>query len=465
MKKIICSILCIMMLMAWMVSAVGCKEAEPQATEPVVTTNLLRIGILSDTHSNTSPAFKPLERLEKALRFFKEKGVDGVMITGDLLDSGDKVSLMDLQDVWLEVFPNNQNDLTGERVEPLFVYGNHDEVLVEEEFWFDEIGSEYEEAWIKEIKGYQFVGVHYTKENGMQVQKLLEQAKEKSTDKPFFFAQHVPAAGTVIGGYSNYGGNVIPVQETLKKSYNCVVFTGHTHLPITDERAIWQSNSKKNPQCTVVSCGTLHYGFLKDFSKLEINGDQHATQQGMYMVVDGSQVTLERYSFSDMELTYENGVGKIDSTQAKMIGSPWTFDAMQQKKRPYDYEDRAEAAQQPVFPENATLEVSELTTSSLTLTVPAASVGAPEGFSDVVQSYYAEIIDPQSGEVLKTVEIAAPYHIDREPVHLDVPVTIKVTGLDAATEYTVHVYARECYQVASEPLSLQVTTLEESDPQ
>ena len=433
----------------------GCADNENQ---PVVTTNLLRIGILSDIHSNTSPVYGPLERLEKALRFYKEKGVDGIIITGDLLDTYNQLGIMDIQDVWLDVFPDSINDLTGEYVEPMFVYGNHDEGMVEEEFWFDELGSEFEEAWIKEVKGYQFVGVHYTKETGTEVQKLLAKAKETSTDKPFFFAQHVPADGTVIGGYSSYGGYEIPVQDALMRSYNCVVFTGHTHLPITDERAIWQSTGKRDPQCTVVSCGTLHYGFLKDFSKLEINGDEHQTQQGLYMIVDGSQVTLERYSFTDMELTYEDGVAKTNVDDAKMIGKPWMFDAMDSKNRPYDYDGRTEAAFAPVFPEGAALEVTELTAHSATILVPAATVEAPEGFSDLVQSYYAEIVDKATGEVLETVEIAAPYHIDTEPEHLNQPVKINLTDLTAETEYTVVVYARECYQKTSEPLSVQVIT-------
>ena len=461
MRRLFASIILIIMLLSLTCSMVGCGDQD-QTQEPVVTTSLLRIGILSDIHSNTGSAFQPLERVEKALRFFKEKGVDGVMITGDLLDTGNTSSLLELQEVWLDVFPNNTNDLTGERVEPLFVYGNHDEVLINEEFWFDGIGSEYEDAWIKEIKGYQFVGVHYSKEDGTEVEKLLEQAKNKSADKPFFFAQHVAAAGTVMGGYQNWGGNKIPVQEALKKSYNCVVFTGHSHIPITDERAIWQSNSKRDPQCTVVSCGTMYYGFLQDFSTLDINGNKYDTQQGMYMTVDGSQVTLERYSFTDMELGYDaDGKGIIDSSKVKQIGTPWTFDAMQQKNRPYDYEDRAEEAMQPVFPDDAVLEVTELTAKSAVLTVPAASVGAPEGFSDMVQSYYAEVTDVATGEILLTVEIAAPYHVDREPERMGQPVSMKLTQLEPETEYTVNVYARECYQKESAPLTIQITTPEE----
>ena len=455
MKKMIAIVLCAVMLLSILVA---CSDENEQ---PTITTPLLRIGILSDIHSNTSPVYSPLERFEKALRFYKEKGVDGILVTGDLLDSYSLTGMSDIEMVWQDVFPNNVNDLTGESVEPMFIYGNHDEGLIQEQIWFEEMGSEYEDAWIKEIKGYQFVGVHYTKEDETLVQKLLEQAKGKSTDKPFFFAQHVPAANTVIGGYDVYGGNEIPVQDTLQRSYNCVVFTGHTHLPITDERAIWQSSGKKDAQCTVVSCGTLHYGFLKDFSSLEINGDEHHTQQGIYMVVDGSQVNLERYSFTDMELSYEDGVVKVNTGAAKMIGKPWCFDAMDAKNRPYDYQDREEAAFAPVFPEGATIEVAELTADSAQLTVPAASVDAPEGFSDLVQSYYAQVTDPSTGEIITTAQIAAPYHVDTEPVHLNQAITINLTGLSPETEYTILVYARECYQKSSKPISIQIKTLAE----
>ena len=455
MKKFISGILVLASLLL-MITMSGCSEKN----EPVVTTHLLRIGILSDTHINADTRHNMYERLEKALMFFKQKGVDGVLITGDLQDQFDlesgKDAIAELQDIWQQVFPNNINDLTGEPVEPMFIYGNHDEALVEAQYWFDGIGSEYEDAWIKEIKGYQFVGVHYTKESGTLTQKLLKQAQEASGEKPWFFAQHVPMKDTVIGGMGSYDGHRFPIQSAVKKSSNCVVFTGHTHIPITDERCIWQPGSKRDAQCTVISCGTQHYSYLKDFSELEINGDDHQTQQGMYMIVDGSQVTLERYSFTDMELTYSNGVGQINMDDAKMIGVPWVFDASQKENRVYDYEHRAEAAQQPEFPEGAALEITELTETTVTVKIPAATVEAPEGFSDLVQSYYVELIDTATGEVVKTAEVAAPYHIDTEPSNLNQPVTVKLNGLESEKAYTLMVYARECYQKASEPLTIEV---------
>ena len=100
-----------------------------------------------------------------------------------------------------------------------------------------------------------------------------------------------------------------------------------------------------------------------------------------------------------------------------------------------------------------------LTADSVAVTIPAAVVGTPEGFSDLVQSYYVEVIDTATSKIVKTVEIATPYHIDTEDCHLYQPITIKLDGLTPCTEYTIFAYARECYQKTSEPISIQITTL------
>ena len=135
----------------------GCDfKGGKNVPQNVVTTPLLRIGILSDIHVSRSVwGDQQHERLEKALLFFKEKGVDGVLIAGDLQENTDftvaSENIEEVVDIWFNVFPDNTNDLTGEHVEPLFIYGNHDIGLVEAEYWPERLG-EYEPAWIKEIK-------------------------------------------------------------------------------------------------------------------------------------------------------------------------------------------------------------------------------------------------------------------------------------------------------------------------
>lgn len=463
MKKKVISFLCVAATMLGLCSGLsGCGEKEKE--KEVVTTPLLRIGILSDVHVSRSYwGEQQHERLEKALRFFKEKGVDGVMIAGDLQENTDAATAMinieEVTDIWFEVFPDNINDLTGERVEPLFIYGNHDVGLVDAEYWPERLGT-FEEAWIKEIKGYQFVGVQYTKEYSDLAANLAAMAEEKSDGKPFFFIQHQPIVGTLFDADDGLRGTGVPMFDVLKKYSNCVVFSGHTHIPITDERSIWQNNKKKGAQFTAVNCATTNYSGIKDLS---VNGDADATQQGMYMVVDGSNVTLERYSFTDMTIDYSQDPPVVNVEAAASLGAHWTFDATQKKDRPYDYTLRQEAASQPVFAQDAELKVSSVGTTYVNVFVPPATVSAPDGFSDLVHSYYMEAVDPVTGEVVSTSGVATEHHVDISPERLNKEVYMGLDGLQPGTTYILKVYARECYQKASEPLTAEITTSVEED--
>ena len=70
---------------------------------------LLRFGILTDIHVGTrwmmginTPA------VEKAFRNFRERDVDGIMICGDITNSGTIKQLEIVQKTWNQVFPKNQ---------------------------------------------------------------------------------------------------------------------------------------------------------------------------------------------------------------------------------------------------------------------------------------------------------------------------------------------------------------------
>lgn len=444
----------------------GCDlKGGKNVPQNVVTTPLLRIGILSDIHVSRSVwGDQQHERLEKALLFFKQKGVDGVLIAGDLQENTDftvaSENIEEVVDIWFNVFPNNTNDLTGEHVEPLFIYGNHDIGLVEAEYWPERLG-EYEPAWIKEIKGYQFVGAHYTQEWTDTAANLVGKAEALSDDKPFFFVQHQPVKDTLFGCNEGLLGTGGALYDIIKGFENCVVFSGHTHIPLTDERSIWQTDKKKGCRFTAINCATTNYAYIKN-EGLDINGDADETQQGMYMIVDGSTVTLERYSFFDMELQYNaDGTNSTDASKATALGAPWVFDATQRKKRPYDYETRYDEACQPVFAEDAVLDVGSVGTTYANVFIPAATVDAPEGFSDIVQSYYLEAVDPETGEVVSTSKVASEYHVDISEGRLGHEVYIGIEGLTPGTTYILKAYARECYQKASEPLTVEITTLTE----
>lgn len=466
-RKILAQLCCVALLLGLCAGMLtGCKK-EP---EPVVTTPLLRIGILSDIHvSRVTWGDQQHERFEKALLFFKNKGVDGVLIAGDLQENTDLdtaiENIEEITDIWFNVFPDNINDLTGERVEPLFIYGNHDSSLVDAQYWPERLGT-YEAAWIKEIKGYQFVGAHYTEEWSDLAANLASRAEILSEDKPFFFTQHQPIKDTLFGCNEGLLGTGAPMLDVLKKYENCVVFSGHTHIPLTDERSIWQSNSKKAAQFTAVNCATINYGWVKgSTNNLDINGDSDITQHAMYMVVDGANVRLERYSLCDMTLQYNaDGTNSVDMEKATSLGAPWVFDATQKKDKPYDYEDRYDAAMQPVFEEGAELTVSSVGTTYANLSIPPVKVDAPEGFSDIIQTYLVEAVDPETEEVVATAEVASEHHVDLSEARLYRDIYIGIDGLEPGTTYILKAYARESYQKLSEPLIAEVTTLAEEEP-
>jgi hypothetical protein len=286
---------------------------------------------------------------------------------------------------------------------------------------------------------------------------LVSRAEALSDGKPFFFAQHQPVKTTILNCNEGLLGTGGFMYDVLKKFENCVVFSSHTHIPITDERSIWQSNSKKAAQFTAVNCATLNYAWLES-AGLSINGDADKTQQGMYMTVDGNMVTLERYSFYDMELIYEGDITTTDVEKAEVIGAPWVFDATQKKDKPYDYKTREEEAHQPVFAADATLDVGSVGTNYVNVFVPGATVTAPEGFSDLVQSYLVEVINKETGEVVSTSKVASEYHVDIDPNRLQAEVYMGLDGLQPNTTYAIRAYALECYQKASEPLIAEITT-------
>ena len=107
---------------------------------------MVRIGVLSDVHLSKSVwGDRQHERLKKAFLYYREKGVDGIVISGDLQENLEiNTSLKNIGEfweIWENIFPENRNPLTDEPVEPLFIYGNHDRILVEAGYWPEKYGK------------------------------------------------------------------------------------------------------------------------------------------------------------------------------------------------------------------------------------------------------------------------------------------------------------------------------------
>ena len=88
----------------------------------------LRLGVLSDPHVSLVPGMKTspsAEMFRRALEYFREREVDGVLVCGDLTHTGlqDEFELM--AGVWNSVFPDGKGKC-GRPVANLMHYGDHD---------------------------------------------------------------------------------------------------------------------------------------------------------------------------------------------------------------------------------------------------------------------------------------------------------------------------------------------------
>lgn len=234
---------------------------------------LLRFGVVSDIHFRLDFAKgKGLfpERDDRtfvhALEYFRDNGVDAVMVCGDLADSGLVEELESVAEAWNKVFPGDKAP-NGRRVERLFVTGNHDHVgytyansdkvarlypdMTERKRhllhldmaaqWERIFGEPYRPAFVKTVKGYSFIGAHYANSSGepTALPLIAEVGGKTDSGKPFFFFQHMHLRHTCYGCWA-WGRDDGKATKALSAFPNAVAFSGHSHYSLVDERSVWQ---------------------------------------------------------------------------------------------------------------------------------------------------------------------------------------------------------------------------------
>ena len=216
----------------------------------------LRFGVVSDVHVRADTGQYGTEALFKAFEWFRDQGVDGVMIAGDMADHGLIAQLQYVADAWERAFPNGKG-LGGKPVEKLFIYGNHDiegfkypkakpapeETIAADRAaaWERVFKEPYAPIWKKIVKGYTFIGAHWDSWKGIPAIEpyMKEHAAELHGNRPFFYVQHPHPKDTCHGPWA-WGRDDGFAGRALSPFPNAIAFSGHSHHPLTDERSIWQ---------------------------------------------------------------------------------------------------------------------------------------------------------------------------------------------------------------------------------
>ncbi len=431
----------------------------------------LTFGVVSDIHV-TTPGTEA--RYEKALRLFKSRGADAVMVCGDLADWGTLNSLQLVRDAWKRVFGD------GDATVPLLCTGNHDfggwgygdmtmdmhasghsedEAAVRapggmKAAWEKIFGEAYAPVRLRTVKGYNFVSAEYAGEDGKHrpdVAGFLVAYGRRLRDsgKPFFYFQHLPIKGTTgDSGHRSDGGSVYPVLKTFP---NAVSFTGHTHRPFVDERQIWQG------EFTAIGTPSLSYPTLaghenggtskRDGSAtnampmIPVRRDLEGTQ-GFFVNVYEDRIVVERIDVEADEWDRE-------------VAPAWIIPLAGAK--PYAWSEAEKRVPVPVFPEGASVRCSMRNTENrqgkwtivMTCEFPSATV--PEGWR--VFDYEIRAVPKDGSEPLVKRFYSPAYHKIPSCEPASQRFWFDVAELPQDKDYVIEVRARNCFEKASEPIT------------
>ena len=323
----------------------------------------LRFGVVSDVHVCEATGTYGTEHLFKAFVWFRDQGVDGVIIAGDMADHGLIAQLQCVADAWNKAFPGGKG-LGGKPVEKMFVYGNHDiegfkypkikpapeDIIATDRkaVWERVFNEPYEPIWKKTVKGYTFIGAHWDTWNGIPAIEpyMKEHAAELQGDRPFFYIQHPHPKGTCHGPWA-WGHDDGTSARALSLCPNAIAFSGHSHHPLVDERSVWQG--------AFTSIGTSSLRYVDPIYGRENAGpktivdlkqmplvDKFGGKQGMLISVYGNRMVIERRDFVND--------GKL--------GPDWVMPLPMAKAKPFDFKTRAAKAKAPVWPEGANVTVT-----------------------------------------------------------------------------------------------------------
>lgn len=356
----------------------------------------LKLGVLSDIHVggeypkdwNEFMHFNVMT-FQRALRHFRDEGVDGVVIAGDLADYGMIYEMEAVAKAWFSVFPDDRLP-DGRPVERLFVTGNHDwEGFVYRDFgktnypdpsalakaalqgnlrtvWPRIWGEPYQPVWTKTVKGYTFVGAHWDGFPYKAFDKIsfagapeAIAAAGKSADpqKPFFYLQH-PLPRDTNYGPNSWGHDRGDVTEALSRFPNAFAISGHSHYSLTDDRSLWQG------AFTSLSMSSLRYtvAFTGDcgpeaFEDTKANApDSKAIDGGKMMprasLLDGRQGSLLTVYADRIEIT------RRDFLSEEALAEDWVLPWLPSERgKPFAPQRRKAIERQPLFGRTAKVEV------------------------------------------------------------------------------------------------------------
>lgn len=416
-------------------SAAVCRLSGASAFAP-----RLVFGILSDTHITDQASTGTLRR---ALKYFNARGVDAVVVSGDITNHGLVGELRAFAEAWFDVFPGDIGK-NGQPVKRIFIPGNHDvgvfgrescsganmgesDIPVEgsddiamikvgfAKVWKSVFGEEYRPFRVIRVKGFDFLCAGWNPLVPIDLwsptpeRQLLDLCKtlgKIDTSRPFFYVQHPHLKETVLEEDYVFTHDDASVTRILNNYPYAVAISGHSHVSLTDERCFWLGNFTAVAASTLkkVTASAIHDNHASVVRATDGTDD---VRQGLIATVFDDRIVFERRDFG----------------RGEEVDEPWIAPL---PARPTARSDRKEYLQKPRFPYGAKIDVKlpERVGDDGRISFPAAianEMTRPFDYEIKVEHIYAGILLTLGSFRILNPSVLLPKHCDKEFLSVSCP--------------------------------------------
>ena len=448
-----------------LVGAGGCRSLGIVAEKP----NLV-FGVISDVHVTTPESTGVFVR---TLKYFRDRKVDAVMISGDLTDWGLKSSLRYLADAWRSVFPDDRAP-DGRRVERIFCTGNHDyegfrysdmafdmqvrgysddEALSKQgmkKCWEDIFNEPFAAVRRRTVKGYDFISAEWSEGrpwNEAADEWFAQNGMTLDPKKPFFFFTHFP-----LGGTTSCSKPKAATVKALKSMPNAVAFSGHRHWTLNDERSIWQG------EFTAIAVPSLSYSRMPNGYENGYDSRDGNPKASMQKIPSRARLE-EAQGFLVSVFDDRMEIERRDFTYGVEAAPAWIVTPPTENNRPFAFGNRIKRSPVPQFPAGASLKTRIANSEdrngcwAIMVMLDFPSAKAVKG-----RVYDYEVrVETEDGTVPAVKRFLSPafYKLERdEPAFQSFAFNAK--DLPKAGKYRFRVYPRNCFGICGRPIESKV---------
>jgi predicted phosphohydrolase len=280
-------------------------------------TPILRVAIVGDIQGYHNANDWGMHNLESAFELLSPLSPDVMIMTGDLADYAEPL-----------VFPYYMNLVKKHFPKKVPVQaacmGNHD-------YWYkgEEIPTMYsdfckalevEEAnpLVQVVNGFHFISISekylggepntfYSEELINALEEKIQQAIAENSNNPVFVISHFGPAKTMTGSNSPTSA-CQRLRKVLDKYPQVVSFSGHTHVPLEDERSIWQG------EFTAIQTSGLSYCCVEERCYNSCSVIPPFAREGvqcLYMEIFADRMEIHRYNAEDKREIKPDNIWKV----------------------------------------------------------------------------------------------------------------------------------------------------------